>query len=112
MYGRTAIFKTVKQNNRLTLTEFIHGISSNMMYDTMTNELLETVGFIRKDFLIVDDKNGCIAVSRIIFEDEEYFNNYLSNEVYEMIWDYLQVTAEGIGITITFEDGKIDSLYG
>lgn len=110
MYGRTAIFKTVKKNNRLTLTEFIHGISANMMYDTMTNELIETVGFIRKDFLIVDDKDGCTAVSRIIFEDEEHFNNYLSNEVYEMIWDYLQVTAEGIGLIITFQDGKIDSL--
>ena len=110
MYGRKAIFKTVKSNDRRTLTEFIHEISANMMYDTMTNELIETVGFIRKDFLIVDDKNGCAAVSRIVFEDEEYFNNYLSNEMYEMIWEYIQVTAEGIGIIITFEDGRIDSL--
>jgi hypothetical protein len=110
MYGRTAIFKTVKQNNRLTLTEFIHGISSNMMYESMTNELIDTAGFIRKDFLIVDDKTGCTAVSRIVFENEENFNNYLSNEMYEMIWEYLQVTAEGIGIKITFEDGNIDSL--
>lgn len=110
MYGRTAIFKTVKQDNRLILTEFIHGITSNMMYESMTNEMINTPGFIRREFLIVDDETGCTAVSRIIFENEENFNNYLNNEMYEMIWEYLQVTAEGIGIKITVEDGNIDSL--
>lgn len=110
MYGRKAIFKTVKPNDRLALTEFFHGVAANSMYDSMTNDLVATEGFVRKDLIIIDDTDGCHSSTRVIFETKEGFEKYISNDMYEMIWEYLQITAEGVGIIVTFEDGEIDSI--
>jgi hypothetical protein len=43
-----------------------------------------------------------------VFDTKESFDKYISNDMYEMIWEYLQITAEGVGITVTFEDGEVD----
>ena len=110
MYGRKAIFKTVNPNSRKTLTEFLHGISANSMYDSMTTELIATEGFVRKDLIIIDDKTGCVAFSRVIFETKEEFDTHIGDDVYQMIWEYLQISADGVGIVVTFEDGEINTL--
>lgn len=110
MYARTVLFKTVKPNDRITLTEFFHAVAGNSMYNSMTEELISTPGFLRKELMMIDEVDGCRSTTRVVFDTKESFDKYISNDMYEMIWEYLQITAEGVGITVTFEDGEVDSV--
>jgi hypothetical protein len=110
MYARTVFFKTVKPNDRITLTEFFHAIAGNSMYNSMTEELISTPGFLRKELMMIDSKDGCYTNTRVIFEDKDSFDKYVTNDTYEMIWEYLQISAEGVGILVTFEDQGVDKL--
>lgn len=110
MYARIVYFKTVKPNDRITLTEFFHAVAGNSMYNSMTEELIATPGFVKKELIMVDTKDGCHTSTRVIFEDKDSFDKYVGNETYEMIWEYLQISADGVGITITSEDREIDNI--
>lgn len=110
MYARNVYFKTIKPNDRITLTEFFHAIAGNSMYNSMTEELISTSGFVKKELVMVDSKDGCSASTRVIFEDKDSFDKYVGNDTYEMIWEYLQISAEGVGILVTFEDGEIEKV--
>jgi len=110
MYARTVYFKTVKPNDRITLTEFFHAVAGNSMYNSMTEELISTPGFVKKELIMVDTKDGCHTSTRVIFEDKDSFDKYVGNDTYEMIWEYLQISADGVGITITSEDSEITSI--
>jgi len=100
MFARMATIKPKNMEERDTVNKFFFEITNHSMYTPILDELMNSPGFVRKEMVIVDDLNGRVATSKIIFADQENFNNYVNNEVNESMWDYLTVMAEESGLTV------------
>ena len=107
MFSRTAILKSRDASDKERLLNFIRDIRSHSMYEPYLNALYIVPGFIRKETKFVEQPQGTILYSSVIFESREEFNNFYSKEENEFIWNYFEIITNQYGIDFALEDSEI-----
>lgn len=104
MYIRRATVKSLDPTDREKLANFIHNLRTHSMYRPIIDELIASPGFVKKEYIMRDDKDGETFFSTVEFDSQETFNNYINNEVNQSLWDYLKIMAEQEGFSISVID--------
>ena len=105
MYIRTATMKSLDSTDRNRLPNFIHELRSHNMYNPIVEGLVALPGFVKKEYIMRDDKTGETFFSTIEFDNKKDFDDYLNSEVYQSLWEYICIMAEAEGISVSINDG-------
>jgi heme-degrading monooxygenase HmoA len=108
MYIRTATMKSLDPNDHDRLSKYIRELRSHSMYRPIVEDLIALPGFVKKEYIMREDKEGETFFSTVVFDNKEAFNSYMNSEINQSLWEYLKIMAEAEGISFemidTFED--------
>lgn len=107
MFSRTATLKSRDVSDKERLLNFIRDIRSHSMYEPYLNSLYTVKGFIRKETKFVEQPQGTILYSSVIFESKKDFEDFYSKEENEFIWNYFEIITDQYGIDFSLEDSEI-----
>jgi hypothetical protein len=102
--SRRGIFKPIDKADYQKLPDFVHELRTHNMYRAIVEDLMARPGFIRKEYIMQEDKEGQSLISQVIFENQESFDAYIKTEEITSLWEYLKISAEMNGLTCTVED--------
>lgn len=105
---RKVVFRTIDSGDYDTIPNFIHTLRTNSMYRYVVEDLMARPGFIKKEYIMREDKTGQSFISQIFFEDWDTFNTYMNTEETESIWEFLKISAGQSGITYDLTDEEVE----
>jgi hypothetical protein len=106
MYSRTATLKSLDPTDFDRLPNFVHELRTHSMYRPITDDLMASPGFVRKEYIMRDEKEGQTFFSKVIFENKETFDEYMNQEANQSLWIYLELAANQRNISFTVEDSE------
>lgn len=90
-----------------TIPNFAYNLRSNSMYRFIVEDLVNQPGFVVKESIMREDKEGQHFISQVIFEDWDTFNSYMLRDEIASIWEYLRITATQYNLDWKVEDVEI-----
>ena len=104
---RRGIFKPVNQKDYDTLPNFVHELRTHNMYRSIVEDMISRPGFVKKEYIMRETKEGQEFISQVVFENQETFDAYMKSEGIVSLWEYLKISAEMIDLTHHVEDLEI-----
>ena len=104
MWTRKATLKSLDPSDYERLPNFIHELRTHSMYRPIIEDLKSQQGFVKKEYIMRDDKEGQTFFSTISFDSKENFDAYINEEANQSLWVYLELTAIQNNISIDIED--------
>ena len=107
--ARQVTFRTDDPHDYETIPNFIHNLRTNSMYRFVVEDLMARPGFVKKEYIMREDRSGQSFISQVVFEDWDTFNEYMSSETVESIWEFLKISAEQSNISYELFDGELSN---
>lgn len=104
MYIRKATLKSLDPEDYYHLTNFVHSLRTHSMYRPIVDDLVAKPGFVKKEYIMRDTKEGQTFYSLIAFEDKYSFDAYMNEESSQSLWVYLEIMATQEGISFQVDD--------
>jgi hypothetical protein len=104
MWTRRATLKSLDPTDYEKLPNFVHELRTHSMYRPVIEDLKSQQGFVKKEYLMRDDKEGQTFFSTISFDSKENFDCYINEEANQSLWVYLELMAVQSDISIEIED--------
>lgn len=90
------------------LWNYVADLKSQSMYGFFLDQLLQTDGFVRKEFRYVEDKTGQTYVGLIVFETKDALDSYMSREEIKSIYEYAKIMGAQQGVEFEISDVELD----
>ena len=107
MWTRKAILKSLDTTDFEKLPNFIHELRTHSMYRPIVEDLIAKPGFVKKEYIMRDDKEGQTFFSIITFDTKENFDAYINEESNQSIWVYLELSAIQNDLSIEIIDSEV-----
>lgn len=104
MWTRKATMKSMDPADYERLPNFIHELRTHSMYRPVIEDLKSQTGFIKKEYIMKDDRSGQTFYSTVSFDTQENFDAYINQESNQSLWVYLELSALQNEIFIEIED--------
>jgi len=104
MWIRKATLKSLDSKDYEKLPNFIHELRTHSMYRSIIEDLKSQQGFVKKEYIMRDDKEGQVFLSIVAFDTKENFDSYINDEANQSLWVYLELMAVQNEISIDIED--------
>jgi hypothetical protein len=104
MWTRTATLKSLDPTDFEKLPNFIHELRTHSMYRPVIEDLKSQQGFVKKEYIMRDDRDGQTFLSTVTFDTKENFDAYIEEEANQSLWVYLELMAVQKEISIDIED--------
>lgn len=106
MYSRTATLKSLDPADYDRLSNFVRELRTHSMYRPITDDLIASPGFVKKEYIMRDDKDGQTFFSKVVFETKEFFDDYMNQETNQSLWIYLELMATQKGLSFELSDSE------
>jgi len=104
MHIRQVTLKSLDPEDYSRLPNFVHSLRTHSMYKSIVDAFISTPGFIKKESIIRESKEGQFFLSLIFFEDKESFDNVINDETFQGIHIYLELMCTQEGISYEIKD--------
>ena len=104
MYSRKATLRSLDPTDFNRLSNFVHSLRTHSMYRPIVENLVARPGFVKKEYIMVDTKEGQTFYSVITFESKETFEEYMNDESTYSLWIALELMATQEGLSFSVED--------
>lgn len=104
MYIRKATLKSLNLDDYYHLANFVHSLRTHSMYRPIVEDLIAKPGFVKKEYIMQDTKEGQTFFSLIAFENKESFDVYMNEESSQSLWVYLEIMATQENISFQVDD--------
>ena len=80
------------------IRKFIEGMYAHPMYAGITEQLINTDGFVTKINTMIENKDHTKFISEIKFENQQTFDNYFNDPSVSSLNDYIEVLVSADNI--------------
>ncbi len=106
MWARKTFMSTTDLYDK-KLWNYVASLKSQSMYNFFLDQLINTKGFVRKEFTYVEDKNGQSYTGLIVFENKETLDTYMSRDEIKSIYEYAKILGSQQGVEFQITDEEI-----
>ena len=90
------------------LWQYVENLKAQSMYGFFLDQLIQTDGFVRKEFRYVEDKTGQTFTGLIVFETKGTLDSYMNRDEIKSVYEYAKIMGAQQGVEFEISDEELD----
>ena len=90
------------------LWKYVENLKAQSMYGFFLDQLMQTDGFVRKEFRYVEDKTGQTFTGLVVFETKDALDSYMNRDEIKSVYEYAKIIGAQQGVEFEISDVELD----